>query len=146
MQPKFCNKCGNALKEGDKFCRRCGAPVRQAQAPAPAPQAPAQPAPQTMAMPGGYDIKENPEGTVLLGDINKVNKGTKTVKKAELALSIDEMLRGCSKVVDFGTGKRFELSIPPGLTPGDTIVVENTGIVDKVTGSECDFELTAIIE
>ena len=24
----FCTKCGNALKENDKFCRKCGAPVK----------------------------------------------------------------------------------------------------------------------
>ena len=142
MQPKFCNKCGNALKEGDRFCRSCGAPVRQIQRPAPEQRAEKK-VPQPAG--GAYAAKENPEGTVILGDINKVNNAPKLVKRAEIVLTINEMLCGCSKVVDFGTGKRFEIIIPPGLTPGDRIMVENTGITDKESGRECDFELTAAI-
>ena len=25
--PRFCTKCGNQLKDNDKFCRKCGSPV-----------------------------------------------------------------------------------------------------------------------
>ena len=39
MQPRFCRKCGAALKSGAKFCGTCGAPVQlPAPAPAPAPE------------------------------------------------------------------------------------------------------------
>ena len=142
MQPKFCTMCGNTLREGDKFCRKCGAPVKQIernQAPAPGAQAVGQTA-------SGYAMNESHEGTVLLGDVNSMRTAEKKVKKADISFSFDEMLRGCSKVVDFGTGKRYELNIPAGLTPGDTIVVENTGIMDRDTGNECVIELTAVIE
>ncbi|MBR0308422.1 MAG: zinc-ribbon domain-containing protein [Mogibacterium sp.] len=167
MQPKFCNKCGNALKEGDKFCRKCGAPIKMINANAapqqpqpqqsqfrPQPQTPVQqaqfrPVPQPQTQPlntGAYAINDNLEGTVLLGDLNRGHKGGKTVKKGSITLSLEEMLSGCSKVVDFGTGKRFEIVIPAGITPGDVITVENTGIIDKESGGICTIELTTEIE
>ena len=167
MQAKFCTKCGNALKENDKFCRKCGAPVKVFNA-GTAPQANVQPqrqaapqqfqpqrqtqvqpqrrTPAPMPRAGAYAANENPEGTVMLGDLNRIQRGGKTTKKGTIGLSIEEMLRGCSKVVDFGTGKRYEIVIPAGLTPGDVIVVENTGIVDRETGGICDIELTTEIE
>jgi hypothetical protein len=51
------------------------------------------------------------------------------------------MLEGCSKVVDFGTGKKYELSIPAGLSPGDTITVESESLIDGNTGRPCTIEL-----
>lgn len=142
MQPKFCTMCGNTLRETDKFCRKCGAPVKQIERK----QIPVPGAQPQMQSGSGYAINENPEGTVLLGDIGSIRNTARKVKKADISFSFEEMLRGCSKVVDFGTGKRYELTIPPGLTPGDTIVVEKTGIVDRETGNECVIELTAVIE
>lgn len=41
----FCIKCGNQLREGDKFCIRCGAPVHGTQNPQPVPQPGQQAAP-----------------------------------------------------------------------------------------------------
>ena len=42
----FCEKCGNKLNDTDKFCMKCGAPVRpQPEQPAPAESQPEQPAP-----------------------------------------------------------------------------------------------------
>lgn len=132
---KFCSKCGNPLQENDKFCRKCGAPVRTI---APEPQV-QRPAPS-------YDIPsndfDNPEGTVLLGGMNKVRFDSPAVRKADLHLSLNEMLEGCSKVVDFGTGKKYELSIPAGLSPGDTITVESESLIDGDTGRPCTIELS----
>ena len=81
----------------------------------------------------------------MLGDLNRGRKADKVTKKGTIGLSIEEMLRGCSKVVDFGTGKRYEIVIPAGLTPGDVIIVENTGILDRETGGICSIELTTEI-
>lgn len=168
MQPKFCTKCGNTLKEGDKFCRKCGAPIKIPGAAVPAapaaparPAAPAAPPVRPKANIPSYDeVKrrldrpvnnqqfaeyDNPEGTVLLGGASVSPGMGNTVKKASITLSLEEMLRGCSKVVDFGTGKRYELIIPAGLSPGDKIIVDNTGITDPESGALCDFELTTVI-
>lgn len=156
MQPKFCSKCGNLLKEGDKFCRKCGAPIVTLGAPS----GNAAPNRSTPNIPSFSDVEEklnrsgsgmqasepyNPEGTVLLGGPSVTSDRSKSLKKADITLSFEDMLRGCSKVVDFGTGQKFELVIPAGLSPGDTIIVKDTGIVDPGTGKTCDIELTANI-
>ena len=50
----FCNKCGQEIKPGAKFCTKCGTPVPQVQQPAPEqPAKPkkAQPAPEQLAKP-----------------------------------------------------------------------------------------------
>ena len=160
MQPKFCSKCGNQLNEGDNFCRKCGAPIK-ASGPAQQVAAANKPAPN---IPSYREVEErfsragagmhasaaeNPEGTVLLAGPsarpgNPADRG-KTARKADIPLSFEEMLRGCSKVVDFGTGAKFELNIPAGLSPGDRIAVKNTGISDPDTGKECNIELIAVI-
>ena len=99
----ICLECGSPLRENDKFCRKCGAPVR------------------TMT-PAGFD--------------------SPSVKKGELSLSLSELLEGCRKVVDFGTGKKYELSIPAGLSPGDTVAVESESLIDSDTGKPCRIELS----
>ena len=85
----ICLECGSPLRENDKFCRKCGAPVR------------------TMT-PAGFD--------------------SPSVKKGELSLSLSELLEGCRKVVDFGTG--------------DTITVESESLIDSDTGRPCKIELS----
>ena len=137
--PRFCTKCGNALKDGDKFCRKCGAPVKTIDTVSPA--GPVQ-RDHINASPAPF---ENPEGTVLLGNMSNAQYGGPAVKKAEIRLTLSELLEGCTKVVDFGTGKKFELSIPPGLTPEDVITVEHSELIDSVTGKPCRIELTVLM-
>ena len=84
----------------------------------------------------------NPEGTTLLVDTLPQQGGQNPVIRAEIRLSLGDVLRGCTKVLDFGTGEKFEVSIPAGLSPGDVLVVKDTGINDPATGMPCDFELT----
>lgn len=162
MQAKFCSKCGNTLKEGDKFCRKCGAQIRVAAQPAMPSSAATPDNMSNQHIPSYEDVKsrfnnagnsisnsnvselrDSREGTVLLSGPSRSLREDASVKRGSITLSMEDMLRGCSKVVDFGTGKRFELVIPPGLSPGDTIVVKNTGITDKDTGVLCDISLTA---
>ena len=108
--PRFCTKCGNQLKDNDKFCRKCGSPV-------------------------GMPEEESPQVI-----------SEKEIKKGKLQLSLDEMLRGGRKVLDFGTGKKYEIIIPAGLTPGDVIQIKDAGIIDPDSGRECEVELTTSIE
>lgn len=157
MQPKFCSKCGNPLKEGDKFCRKCGTPIKNVSAPAQSSASQTRPAAN---IPSYREVEErfnnvnsnkqnevayNPEGTVLLAGPSTTSGRESTLKHAQITLSLEEMLSGCSKVVDFGTGKRYEILIPSGLSPGDKILVKNTGITDPDVGGQCDIELTAMI-
>lgn len=172
MYPKFCNKCGNPLIEGDKFCRSCGEPVVVRNAapvpPAPeqnrysmpaAPAAPAQmgtpniPSYEEVAarfnapdmarydQPQQYAPPENPEGTVSMVNMMPQQGGLNSVIKAEIKLPLSDVLRGCTKVLDFGTGEKFEVAIPAGLSPGDVVLVTDTGIKNPETGETCDFEL-----
>ena len=136
MQPSFCTKCGHTLREGDKFCRKCGTQVRRAAATAPAQKAPSG---------SDYAGLEKPEGTVFLGDLNRANHRGSSVRKASISLSLNEMLEGCSKVVDFGTGRRYELNIPPGLKPNSTITVKSPSLIDEATGMPCRIELTVLL-
>ena len=108
-----------------KFCSKCGNPLQEND--------------KFCRKCGDFD---NPEGTVLLGGMNKVRFDSPAVRKADLHLSLNEMLEGCSKVVDFGTGKKYELSIPAGLSPGDTITVESESLIDGDTGRPCTIELS----
>ena len=125
MQPKFCRKCGNAIKDGGNFCSKCGEPfIRNKE----------------------NEMRDNPEGTVILGGLGQVMPNVKATKKGSLVLSFEDMLRGCTKVVDFGTGKKYEIVIPQGLLPGNVIKIVDTGIIDSDTGNECDIELTTSIE
>ena len=161
MQAKFCSKCGTPIDEGHKFCRKCGTPVKSMAAPSqqmpaagrPAPDIPSYQEIEARLNSAGAGRNEpsdyNPEGTVLLGGPGSVSSAPSAYgnvkRKAEIRLSFEDMLRGCSKVVDFGTGTKFELAIPAGLSPGDKIEVRNTGITDPDTGRECSIELTAVI-
>jgi hypothetical protein len=139
MLAKFCSKCGNPTKEGDRFCRQCGAAIKVIADPVnQAAQAPQMQQPS----PANY----NPEGTVMLGDLNSAAAETQRVLTANIILSLDEMLRGGNKVVDFGNGKRYSITLPPGIEPGTTIVIENTGIADRSTGNLCKIELNAVVE
>ena len=131
MQTKFCNKCGNTINDGEKFCRKCGNRISSMQG--------------NMPIVNNSYQQENPEGTVILGGVGQNIPLKSPVKRGTLVLSFEEMLRGCSKVVDFGTGKRYEISIPPGLNPSDVIKVTGTGIIDPGSGMEYEIELTTII-
>lgn len=149
--PKFCNKCGNPLKDKDKFCRKCGEPVGQTVAAGHANPNPAKAVavPSEAAAPrpdNTFAMNKNSEGTVLLEGLAGGSRAEESVAKADIVLSLDEMLRGCSKVVDFGSGKRFEIIIPAGITPGDMLVLDGSGIIDQETGLEYRIELTAVIE
>lgn len=157
MQPRFCSKCGNILKEGDNFCRRCGAPIIRSEAMG---QQASTTNRLTPSIPSYSEVEErfnrassekqssipyNPEGTVLLaGSSTSLGRG-KAVRKGNITLSFEDMLRGCSKVVDFGTGKKYEIIIPAGISPGDILVVKDTGIIDPEKGKLCDIELTTLI-
>ena len=138
--PKFCSKCGNPLKEVDKFCRKCGSPVRQA------PESNAQRPAASPRPDNSFAVSERSEGTVMLEGLAGASKSKAPIAKGEIVFSLDELLRGCSKVVDFGTGKRFEIVVPAGITPGDTLLVEDSGIIDQDSGMEYKIELTAAIE
>ena len=63
-----------------------------------------------------------------------------------MRFSLNELLEGCTKVVDFGTGKKFELSLPPGLSPNDIIMVEHSELIDSDTGRPCKIELTVLMD
>lgn len=156
MQPKFCSRCGNALKERDNFCRKCGAPVMSPSANA-ANQA--QQNKSKINIPSYDEIKnrfnkskaddrlipeDNHEGTVLIGGKGR-GRIDPSVKRGTLHLTMEEILRGCTKVIDFGTGIRYEVEIPAGLSPGNTIIVKDTGITDRDTGIVCDIELVLAI-
>lgn len=161
MQPKFCIRCGSPLIEGDSFCRKCGTRISM---PGAVPQQGPAYESSKAKIPGYKEIKarftgsaetgepekkEDPEGTMLLGGPGSMSGsfgGMGSKRKAELRLSFEELLRGCSKVVDFGTGTRYELEIPSGLSPGDRILVEDTGIIDNDTGMGCEIELTLAID
>ena len=67
---------------------------------------------------------------------------TAPVKKGTIALTPGEMTFGVSKVVDFGTGKRFRVDLPSGITEGSTVLVKGTGLTDPDLGLGCDIELT----
>ena len=71
---KFCSKCENPLQENDKFCRKCGAPVKTIA-----------PEPQMQSAAPSYDIPsndfDNPEGTVLLGNMNKLREYVDSLEK-----------------------------------------------------------------
>ncbi|MBR3200940.1 MAG: zinc-ribbon domain-containing protein [Mogibacterium sp.] len=163
MQARFCSKCGNTIKDGDKFCRKCGSPVRMPGSAAPNRQAMQQveaPAAQVSRAQANipsyeeikkrlnapnnnvYESDDSHEGTVLLWGANDAGQQRRKDLQANLTLSLDEMLRGCRKVVDFGTGKRYEINIPAGLSPGDKVIVRNTGITDDTTAEACNIELT----
>lgn len=160
MQASFCKSCGSQLKDGARFCSKCGTPVDMPDTPKDnhIPETPIFSEP----LPGLRRnlMSDNPEGTVLLGgtgpslnektDIlggaRKSSDAFSSVRKAELRLSFTEMLRGCSKVIDFGTGRRYEIVIPAGLNPGDVIKVKDTGIIDPESLRECEIELTTVID
>lgn len=157
MQPRFCSKCGNALKDRDNFCRKCGASVLQMGAGAPNP--PKQKKmnaniPSYNEIRSRFNRKNDSAGsplgrheeTVLIGSSGNFARGTSNHKKGKLYLSVEDMLRGSSKVIDFGTGKRYEVEIPAGLSPGDSIIVKDTGITDRDTGVLCDIELELMIK
>ncbi len=122
MQPKFCSKCGKPLKEGDNFCRKCGAKIRII----------------------GTAAKAEPVNTPLYDDQKGMPVHDDSSRKANITLSSEEMLTGCNKILDFGTGKKYEVIVPGGLLPGDIIRVKDTGIVDPDTGKNCDIELKCI--
>lgn len=158
MQASFCKNCGSPIKDGAKFCSKCGAPVGTSDMPKnnQISENPvfSEPLPGLRREIGS----DNAEGTVLLGGTgSSLKEGTDIlgggrssgsvsyVKKAEIRLSFAEMLRGCSKVIDFGTGRRYELVIPAGLNPGDVIKVKDTGIIDPESLREYEIELTTVI-
>ena len=134
MQATYCPNCGNHVKEGSKFCNKCGAMLNKRKD-----------STNNITSQSNGDF-DNPEGTVLLGGTGQKLQTGITLKKATLALSLEDMLRGCTKVIDFGTGKKYELDIPAGLSPGDVIEVKDTGITDNDTGADCNIELTICIQ
>ncbi len=131
MQPRFCRNCGNALREGDKFCRKCGTAARMTAADTPEPQ----------AADASVRDKVNPEGTTLLVNNGRLSGGEEFIK-GSITIPLGDMLGGCTRIVDFGTGKKYEIRIPAGLMPGDSVIVRDTGIMDPGTGQLKDIELT----
>ena len=81
------------------------------------------------------------EGTVMLVGPGTLPPGGVSVKKGEIALDAREMEKGVTKILDFGTGKRFEVIFPSGLRAGDTVVVKGTGIRDELNGATCEIRL-----
>ena len=145
MQPKFCNKCGKALIAGDKFCRGCGAPIKTRNIEEPVSRKPAR-------IPAFEDVasKLNNPASGQAADFGPLaptpgTGGKSAVKKAEIRLSLEDMLRGSTKIVEFGTGQVYEIETPPGLSPKDKIMVTETGIKDPDTNSDCIFELTVVM-
>lgn len=69
-----------------------------------------------------------------------------SVKKTVICLSAEEMRLGCTKVVDFGTGKKYGLDIPAGLSTGDIITAEPLGLTDPKTGMPCRIEMAVTAE
>ena len=103
----FCEKCGNQITDGEKFCQKCGAPV-PGQAPAPeqvqqaAQQAPeqaqqaAQQAPQQVQEPGqgggaeGEDKAENQADPEALGLPHPVEIHFKEIRHGVPLLSCED--------------------------------------------------------
>ncbi len=160
MELKFCGRCGTKLVNGASFCGGCGAPI-----PKFTPDSDSAPASnneyRSNMMSGSehdqnrdlsgrlrqsFDSYFNQEGTGLLvnqrvtasGSVN----GNANVKRGELFLNSEEKKRGSVKVLDFGTGQRFSINIPPGMNAGDSIIVRGTGLKDPVFGTDCEIELT----
>lgn len=123
MQDRVCAVCGNPVREGDNFCRTCGAPVRNIYE-------------NGAGADPGWMPEREPD----------IQPAMNFVRNAEIILSFSDLIEGCTKIVDFGTGQRFAISIPAGLSGGDRIIVSDTGITDPETGEMCDFELTVRME
>ena len=82
------------------------------------------------------------EGTVVLVGPGTLPPGGIAIKKGTMQLTADEMKKGVTKILDFGTGKRFEVIFPEGLREGDTVVVKGTGIKDERSGADCEIKLS----
>lgn len=148
MQQKTCTKCGGSIVEGAMFCAFCGAKLT-------VPDVPEAPAPANAFKPvkdSPEDIAEvyaaepdkddrNYDGTVKLVGPSVIPPTGKTVKKGELTLTPREMEKGAARIIDFGTGKRFEVIFPAGIHEGDTVIVTDTGLKDGKTGAECEIRL-----
>lgn len=160
MQQRKCTKCGRNIVEGALFCAFCGLKLTEPEAPSPvkffkasspvnafkpvkdSPDDEVKVSDENEA-PAFYDYDDdrNPDGTVRLVGPSVIPPTGKTVKKGEMTLTSREMEKGVAKIIDFGTGKRFEIIFPAGLHEGDTIVVTDTGLKDEKTGAECEIRL-----
>lgn len=82
----FCTNCGNQLGEADKFCSKCGTPVKKIEAPAVTPAAPAAPTAQPTEIPVAQPtapVVSSPVNTVNVSDVKTFVKNNK--KKVAVA-------------------------------------------------------------
>ncbi len=84
------------------------------------------------------------EGTVYLVGQKGVHGGDIKEKNGIFYLSDSEMQKGVVRIVDFGTGDRFEITIPAGVRDGDNLLITDTGLMDHETGAECNIRLRVV--
>ena len=84
------------------------------------------------------------EGTVFLVGQHSAHPGTVKEKNGIFYLSDSEMQKGVVRIVDFGTGERFEITIPAGVREGDCLLITDTGLRDHATGSACNIRLRIV--
>ena len=130
--------------------------------PEPVPESVAEPEPAPQPAPGGavyfsnmerevdvndamFDMyNDMGEGTVILVSQDRVRPGEKIVKNGVLPLNDHEMKKGIVKILDFGTGQRFEVAVPAGVREGDSLLITDTGLKDPRTGAECNIRVRII--
>ena len=89
-----------------------------------------------------FDLyNDSSEGTVYLVGQNGAGQSSGAEKTGTLKLSMNEMRNGAVKILDFGTGQRFEVVVPTGVCAGDWLLVKGTGLRDQTTGQECDIRI-----
>ena len=92
-----------------------------------------------------FDLYDNKsEGTLILVDQSHARPGDKLEKNGVLYLDSREMERGVVKILDFGTGDRFEVTVPAGVREGDRLLIQGTGIKDHTTGADCEIILRIV--
>ncbi len=84
------------------------------------------------------------EGTVILVGQDRARPGEKIEKNGKLPLNDHEMKKGIVKILDFGTGQRFEVAVPAGVREGDSLLITDTGLKDQRTGAECNIRVRII--
>ena len=84
------------------------------------------------------------EGTVFLMGQNRAHTDEIAEKNGFINLSDSEMQKGVVRIVDFGTGDRFEIVIPAGVREGDSLLITDTGLRDQRTGALCNIRVRIV--
>lgn len=134
----YCTKCGRELRQDDRFCANCGAPVSQPQSapssPPPPPQSPArpvQPPPRTAPVPAPYPQPKKPRKGLLIG----ITAGSVLAAVLVLALAVSFFTRRTVEPVapqvsaaaeDSGTESLEEAAETPPPPAEETVYAEYT--------------------